>query len=161
MIQIRLNIDLEVRKGSLSICYNLIFEKKSKKKSFYNYMKNQIKVQEIIISISKIEQEDFISLTDMAKYKNAKQTGKVIQQWFRNSKTIEFLGFWKKINNQNFNIPEFEYIKNQAGSNNFSLSVKEWIIKTNAIGIVSKAGRYSGTYAQKDIAFEFATWLSP
>ena len=124
-------------------------------------MKNKLKVQDIVIPVSKIKQEDFISLTDMARYKDAEHTGKVIQQWLRSSKTIDFLGLWEKINNLNFNIPDFGYIKNQAGSNNFSLSVKDWIAKTNAIGIISKAGRYGGTYAHKDIAFEFATWLSP
>jgi hypothetical protein len=123
-------------------------------------MKNKIKVQEIEISISQINNEDFISLTDIAKYKNQDHTGKVIQQWLRNSKTIDFIGLWEKINNPSFNVPEFEYIKNQAGLNNFSLSAKEWVKRTGAIGIVSKAGRYGGTYGHKDIAFEFATWLS-
>jgi len=123
-------------------------------------MKNKLKVQDILISVSQINEEDFISLTDMARYKNAEQTGKVIQQWLRNSKTIEFLGLWEKINNPDFNLPVFEYIKNQAGSKNFSLSAKDWIEKTGAIGIISRAGRYGGTYAHKDIAFEFGSWLS-
>jgi hypothetical protein len=126
-----------------------------------NYTKNQIKVQEIIISISKIDEQDFLSLTDMAKYKDEKATGKVIQNWLRTRSTIEFLGFWEKINNPDFNIPNFEYIKNQTGKADFTISVKEWVAKTNAIGITSRAGRYGGTYAHKDIAFEFATWLSP
>jgi hypothetical protein len=124
-------------------------------------MKNKIKVQEIEIAISQINEEDFISLTDMAKYKDAEHTGKIIQNWLRNSKTIEFLSIWEKINNSNFNIPEAEYIKSEAGTSNFTISVKEWIKRTKAIGIVSRAGRYGGTYAHKDIAFEFATWLSP
>ena len=124
-------------------------------------MKNKLKVQDIIISVSKIKQEDFISLTDMARYKNAEYTGKVIQQWLRSSKTIDFLGLWEEIHNPNFKVVAFESIKNQTGSKNFSLSVKDLIAKTNAIGIISKAGRYGGTYAHKDIAFEFATWLSP
>ena len=124
-------------------------------------MKNKLKVQDIIISVSKIKQEDFISLTDMARYKDAEHTGKVIQQWLRNSKTIDFLGLWEKINNLNFNLSNFKSLKNQAGSKNFSLSISNWVTKTKAIGIISKAGRYGGTYAHKDIAFEFATWLSP
>ena len=122
-------------------------------------MKNKLKVQDIVISVSKIKQEDFISLTDMARYKNAEYTGKVIQQWLRSSKTIDFLGLWEEIHNPNFKVVAFESIKNQTGSKNFSLSVKDLIAKTNAIGIISKAGRYGGTYAHKDIALEFERWL--
>jgi hypothetical protein len=85
----------------------------------------------------------------------------LIEKWLRNKNTIEFLGIWEEIYNINFNSPEFEGIKNEAGLNRFSLSVKMWINKTNAIGIVAKAGRYGGTYAHKDIAFEFASWISP
>ena len=122
-------------------------------------MKNKLKVQDIVIPVSKIKQEDFISLTDMARYKNAEYTGKVIQQWLRSSKTIDFLGLWEEIHNPNFKVVAFESIKNQTGSKNFSLSVKDLIAKTNAIGIISKAGRYGGTYAHKDIALEFERWL--
>jgi hypothetical protein len=85
----------------------------------------------------------------------------LIEKWLRNKNTIEFLGTWEEIYNANFNSPEFEGIKNEAGLNRFSLSVKMWINKTNAIGVVAKAGRYGGTYAHKDIAFEFASWISP
>ncbi len=85
----------------------------------------------------------------------------LIEKWLRNKNTIEFLGIWEEIYNDNFNSPEFEGIKNEAGFNRFSLSVKMWIQKTNAKGIVAKAGRYGGTYAHKDIAFEFASWISP
>jgi hypothetical protein len=123
-------------------------------------MKNQIKVQEIVISISKIEQEDFISLTDMAKYKNA-EPKTTINNWLKNKKTIEYIGLWEKVNNPDFKGIEFDTFKNSAGLNSFTLSPKQWIEKTGAIGIISKAGRYGGTYAHKDIALEFATWLSP
>ncbi|MCD6367246.1 MAG: KilA-N domain-containing protein, partial [Bacteroidales bacterium] len=85
----------------------------------------------------------------------------LIEKWLRNKNTIEFLGIWEEIYNPDFNSPEFEGIKNQAGLNRFALSVKQWVQKTNSIGIIAKAGRYGGTYAHKDIAFEFASWISP
>ena len=85
----------------------------------------------------------------------------LIEKWLRNKNTIEFIGIWEQINNPHFNSPEFGGIKNQAGLNRFTLSVKQWIQKTNAIGIIAKTGRYGGTYAHKDIAFEFASWISP
>ncbi|MCK9257837.1 MAG: KilA-N domain-containing protein [Sulfurospirillaceae bacterium] len=119
-------------------------------------MKNKIIVQEQEISIIK---EDYISLTDMVK--NIENGLVLIEKWLRNKNTIEFLGIWEEIYNTDFNSPEFEGIKNEAGFNRFSLSVKMWINKTNAIGIMAKAGRYGGTYAHKDIAFEFASWISP
>jgi hypothetical protein len=119
-------------------------------------MKNKIVVQEQEISIIK---DDYISLTDMVK--NIENGLVLIEKWLRNKNTIEFLGIWEEIYNTDFNSPEFEGIKNEAGLNRFSLSVKMWINKTNAIGIIAKAGRYGGTYAHKDIAFEFASWISP
>lgn len=85
----------------------------------------------------------------------------MIEKWLRNKNTIEFLGIWEEIYNPDFNSPEFEGIKNQAGLNRFVLSVKQWVRKTNSKGIAAKAGRYGGTYAHKDIAFEFASWISP
>jgi len=103
--------------------------------------------------------DDFISLTDMVR--NLENGLALIEKWLRNKNTIEFLGIWEEIYNDDFNSPEFEGIKNEAGLNRFSLSVKMWIQKTNAKGIVAKAGRYGGTYAHKDIAFEFASWISP
>jgi len=119
-------------------------------------MKNKIIVQDRKISIIK---EDYISLTDMVK--NMDNGLVLIEKWLRNKNTIEFIGIWEEIYNRDFNSPEFEGIKNEAGLNRFSLSVKMWINKTNAIGIMAKAGRYGGTYAHKDIAFEFASWISP
>lgn len=102
---------------------------------------------------------DFISLTDMVK--NFEGSGALIEQWLRNKNTIMFLGIWEKINNPNFNSLEFEGIKNQAGLNSFYLSTKKWIESTNALGLLANAGRYGGTYAHQDIAFEFGSWLSP
>ena len=106
----------------------------------------------------KIDDEDYISITDMLK---AKEGNFLISSWLRNRNTIEFLGIWEELHNQNFNYIEFDIIKGKAGLNNFIISVKEWVEKTNAIGIISKAGRYGGTYAHKDIAFEFGMWISP
>ena len=104
-------------------------------------------------------EEDFICLTDMVK--NIENGLVLIEKWLRNKNTIEFLGVWEEIYNPDFNSPEFEGIKNQAGLNRFTLSVKQWAEKTNSKGIIAKAGRYGGTYAHKDIAFEFASWISP
>lgn len=115
---------------------------------------------EIAVRISK-EGDDYISLTDMAKFKNAELTGLVISHWLSTKYTIQFMGTWEQIYNQDFNVTEFSNIKNEAGSNGFILSSSSWIKKTGAIGIRSSAGRYGGTFAHKDIAFEFATWLSP
>lgn len=104
---------------------------------------------------------DYISLTDIARFKDKDRSDYIIQNWLRNRDTIEFLGLWEKINNQNFKSIEFDGLKQIAGSNSFSLTPKRWIDLTKAVGIISKNGRYGGTYAHKDIAFEFATWLSP
>ncbi len=112
------------------------------------------------ITVVKSNKEDYISITDIAKYKNSEITGLVISHWLSTKYTIEFMGFWEKMHNANFNVTEYRNIKNAAGSNGFILSSKNWINKTNAIGIISKAGRYGGTYAHKDIAFEFASWIS-
>ncbi|WP_028306816.1 KilA-N domain-containing protein [Desulfitibacter alkalitolerans] len=111
------------------------------------------------IAYYQYEENDFISLTDMVK--NIENGLALIEKWLRNKNTIEFLGIWEEIYNPDFNSPEFEGIKNQAGLNRFVLSVKQWVEKTNSKGIIAKAGRYGGTYAHKDIAFEFASWISP
>jgi hypothetical protein len=100
---------------------------------------------------------DFISLTDMLK---AKDGDFFISDWLRNRNTVEFLGIWEKVHNPDFNYGEYAIIRNQAGLNSYKISVKEWVAKTNAIGLVAKAGRYGGTYAHKDIAFEFGMWIS-
>jgi hypothetical protein len=111
------------------------------------------------ITIITIEERDYISPTDMVK--NIENGLALIEKWLRNKNTIEFIGIWETMYNPNFNSPEFEGIRNSAGLNRFILSVKQWIEKTNSIGIIAKAGRYGGTYAHKDIAFEFASWVSP
>lgn len=105
-------------------------------------------------------QNEFISLTDIAKYRSDDPTA-VIQNWMRNRDVIDFLGLWESLHNESFNPLEFEGFRNQAGSNAFTMSPKKWIEATSAIGIVSKAGRYGGTFAHSDIAFEFASWISP
>jgi hypothetical protein len=121
---------------------------------------NKIRVQGIDVVFYKENKQDFISLTDIARHRDNERSDYILQNWMRNRSTIEFVGLWEKFNNPNFNSIEFDGIKNLAGSNSFSLTPKRWIETTNAIGIVSKTGRYGGTFAHKDIAFEFATWLS-
>ncbi|WP_020007115.1 KilA-N domain-containing protein [Salinicoccus albus] len=105
------------------------------------------------------ENEDYISLTDIAKFKSD-EPNDVIKNWLRSKDTIEFLGVWEQINNPNFKPVEFDGFKKNAGTNAFTLSATRWIEATNAIGLFTKAGRYGGTFAQKDIAFEFASWIS-
>ena len=114
------------------------------------------------ITVISSAQHDYISLTDIAKHKNQESTGLVISHWMSTKFTIEFMGLWEQMHNPDFNVTEFSNIKNEAGSNGFVLSSKQWIEKTNAIGVTSKTGRYGGgTFAHKDIAFEFASWISP
>ena len=120
---------------------------------------SKINVQNTEVTVISIDERDYISLTDMVR--NIENGSALIEKWLRNKNTIEFLGIWEEMYNPNFNSPEFEGIKNEAGLNRFILSVKQWIEKTNAIGIIAKAGRYGGTYAHKDLAFEFASWVSP
>lgn len=104
--------------------------------------------------------DEYISLTDIARYKDAERSDYILQNWMRNRSAIEFIGLWELFNNPNFNSIEFDGIRNLAGSNSFALTPKRWIEKTGAIGVVSKTGRYGGTFAHRDIAFEFASWLS-
>lgn len=104
---------------------------------------------------------DYISLTDIAKYKTTENPGYVIQNWMRNRNTVRFLGLWEQFHNPGFNCLEFEAIENEAGLNSFVLTPKRWIEATSAIGMVSKQGRYAATFAHYDIAFEFASWISP
>ena len=118
----------------------------------------KIFVKDTEISVIQVNSNDYICLTDMMKAKDGEF---FFSNWLRNRNTVEFLGIWEKVNNPNFNCVEFDIIKSQAGLNSYRLSAKEWMTKTNAIGIISKTGRYGGTYAHKDIAFEFAMWISP
>ena len=123
-------------------------------------MKNKLIVKNVNINVFSFDEKDFISLTDIARFKDKERSDYVLQNWFRTFSTIEFLGLWEKINNPNFNSIEFDGFKSQAGSNSFSLTPKRWVSQTNAIGVISKAGRYGGSFAHKDIAFEFASWIS-
>lgn len=120
----------------------------------------KINIKNTEVTFLKINEEDYLSLTDIARYRDSERSDYILQNWLRNRSTIEFMGLWELTNNPLFNSIEFDGIKNMAGSNSFALTPKRWIEATNAIGIQSKTGRYGGTYAHKDIAFEFATWLS-
>ena len=118
----------------------------------------KIVVQDSEISIISVQETDYISLTDMAQSQMQEQ---IIYKWMSLKSTIEYLGEWEMLYNPNFNYTEFGIIKNMAGSNSFVLSVKQWIEKTNAVGILAKTGRYGGTYAHRDIAYHFGMWISP
>lgn len=111
--------------------------------------------------VSKGDEDDYISLTDIARKRNPEFPADVIKNWLRNRSTIEFIGLWEIMNNEDFKLVDFDQFKQDAGSNAFVLSPQKWITSTNAIGIRSKSGRNGGTYAHKDIAFEFASWISP
>jgi hypothetical protein len=119
-----------------------------------------IAVRGTAVSILTGKGGDYISLTDIARYKDAERTDYLISNWLRNRDTVEFLGIWEQLHNSGFNPIEFDGIKKQAGLNSFILTAKRWIESTGAIGLISKPGRYGGTYAHKDIAFEFASWVS-
>ncbi len=123
-------------------------------------MVERINVQGNEISIISREREDYISLTDIAKYRNKDDPFAIINNWMRSRSTIEFLGLWEKLSNPDFKPLEFERFRSEAGSNYFVLSPQRWIEFTHAIGLISKSGRYGGTFAHKDIAFEFASWIS-
>lgn len=120
----------------------------------------KIIVKEKEISLFAKENSEYISITDIAKSKDSKRSDYVIQNWMRNRNTIEFIGLWESLHNETFNSIEFDGFRNQAGLNSFSLTPKKWIQSTNAIGIISKPGKYGGTFAHQDIAFEFASWIS-
>ena len=117
-------------------------------------------VKKQAINITLVDNEEYISLTDIARYKNRENPKGVIQNWIRNRNTIEFLGIWELIHNPNFKGIEFEAFKKEAGLNSFTLAPQKWIESTDAIGLVSKSGKGGGTYAHRDIAFEFASWVS-
>lgn len=123
-------------------------------------MKNRIiNVKGSAVAVATHHDQDYISLTDMVKHFDGGSA--LIEQWLKNKDTVLFLGVWEQLNNPGFNSPEFEGIRNEAGRNSFFLSAKKWVEATGAIGLQAKAGRYGGTYAHKDIAFEFGSWLSP
>jgi hypothetical protein len=122
--------------------------------------KATVNVKGTAITILVHRGQDYISLTDIAKHKEPHRSDHVIQNWMRNRNTIEFLGIWESLNNANFKPLEFEGFRNRAGLNSFVLTPAQWITATQAVGIVSRSGRYGGTFAHKDIAFEFASWIS-
>ena len=119
-----------------------------------------IAVQGVTIAVQNRSEQDYISLTDIARYRNSQEPFAIINNWMRSRSTIEFLGLWEKLSNPDFKPLEFERFRNEAGSNYFVLSPQRWIESTNAVGITSKSGRKGGTYAHRDIAFEFASWIS-
>ena len=119
---------------------------------------SKIEVENKIISIVKQNEQDYVCLTDMVRDENGNDH---IRNWMRNRNTVEFIGLWETLHNPNFKGVEFDTFRNQAGLNNFNLTPKKWIEATDAIGIISKSGRYGGTYAHKDLAFEFGAWISP
>jgi len=122
--------------------------------------KATVNVKGTAITVLVHREQDYISLTDIARHKDSERTDYLISNWLRNRNTIEFLGIWEALNNPGFNPIEFDGFRKSAGLNSFILTVKQWVERTQAIGLVSRAGRYGGTFAHKDIAFEFATWIS-
>jgi len=120
----------------------------------------KITVKNTDLTIIQINDADYVCITDLARYKNAEHTDDVIKNWIRNRNTIELLGIWESLHNPNFKPVEFDGFRKEAGLNGFVMTPKKWIEATNAIGIISKSGRYGGTYAHKDIALEFASWIS-
>lgn len=124
-------------------------------------IKTEIIVKEQRINVLRIDNKEFISLTDLARYANPDETKIPIYAWMRNKDVIAYLGLWEQLNNENFKGHEFETFENQAGKNSFYMSPQKWIKETNAVGIISKSGNNGGTYARSDIALEFASWLSP
>ena len=130
-------------------------------------MKNDLAITEMNVNenkvgVMRVGNVDYISLTDLARYADSEEPRLPIRDWIRNKEVISYLGLWEILNNKNFKRGEFDTFKNEAGSNKFKMSPQKWIKGTNAIGIISKSGRYDGgTFAHPDIAFEFASWLSP
>lgn len=124
-------------------------------------IKTEIIVKEQKINVLRIDNKEFISLTDLARYANPEEPKIPIYAWMRNKDVIAYLGLWEQLNNENFKGHEFETFENQAGKNSFYMSPQKWIKETNAVGIISKSGNNGGTYARSDIALEFASWLSP
>lgn len=124
-------------------------------------IKTEIYVEKNKVSVIRINNKEYISLTDLARYANPEEPKIPVQAWMRNKDVISYLGLWEKLNNENFKGHEFETFENEAGKHSFYMSPQKWIKETNAIGIISKSGNNGGTFAHSDIAFEFASWLSP
>ena len=127
-----------------------------------NLIKSELDVRGSKINVVRVNGYEYISLTDLAKTQNNEAPADVVKNWLRNKETLSFLGVWEELNNENFKVVEFDQFKNQAGRHAFTMSPQKWISETNAIGIISKSGKYGGgTFARSDIAFEFASWISP
>ena len=127
-----------------------------------NLIQTEVDVSGSIIKVLRIDGCEYISLTDLAKTQNTESPADVVKNWMRNKETLSFLGVWEELNNEKFKLVEFDQFKNEAGRHSFTMSPQKWVKETNAIGIISKSGKYSGgTYARSDIAFEFASWISP
>ena len=127
-----------------------------------NIIQSEMDVKGSKINVVRVNGYEYISLTDLAKTQNDEAPADVVKNWLRNKETISFLGVWEELNNENFKVVEFDQFKNEAGRHAFTMSPQKWIRETNAIGIISKSGKYSGgTFARSDIAFEFASWISP
>lgn len=124
-------------------------------------VKAQMVVKDQVINVLRIDDKEFISLTDLARYANSEEPKIPIYAWMRNKDVLEYLGLWEQLNNNEFKGHEFETFENEAGKNSFYMSPQKWIKETNAIGMISKSGNNGGTYARSDIALEFASWLSP
>ena len=125
-------------------------------------IKTELNVKNIKVRVIRIGNVDYISLTDLAKYQNSSDPSFTVKNWLRRVSTIDYMGLWEQLRNSNFNLVEFDQIKTEYGKNSFAMSPTQWIRRTNAIGIIAKGGKYSiGTFAHPDIAFEFASWLSP
>ena len=126
------------------------------------FLKTEIMVKNTPISVMRVNKTDFISLTDLARYQNSSDPSFTVKNWLRKVSTIDYIGLWEQLHNPSFNLVEFDQIKTEYGKNSFAMSPTQWIKRTNSIGIMAKGGRYSiGTFAHPDIAFEFASWLSP
>jgi len=123
-------------------------------------MSEKINVKGVLVSFNRVNKEDFISLTDIAKYKNPDAPADIVKNWLRSKNTIALLGLWEKLYNPDFKLVEFDLFISEAGYNHFVMSPKKWIDSTSAIGLISKSGKYGGTYAHIDIALEFASWVS-
>ena len=125
-------------------------------------IKTELKVKDNLVGVMRVGNVDYISLTDLAKFKNSTNPANVIIHWLSNKDTALYIGLWEELNNESFNLTEYREIKiNEIGTSSYTMSPKQWIQRTNAIGMISKGGRYSiGTYAHPDLAFEFASWLS-
>ena len=127
-----------------------------------NIIQSEMDVKGSKINVVRVNGYEYISLTDLAKTQNDEAPADVVKNWLRNKETISFLGVWEELNNENFKVVEFDQFKNEAGRHAFTMSPQKWIRETNAIGIISKSGKYGGgTFARSDIAFEFASWISP